>query len=333
MAALATAGLTACSSDEDTAQQQSNYPTDGVVRFNVGVSDMQTRASIDDISKLTEFGVTVYNANTPNGTETPTYTYLNKKVTGNNTDGWKPSTQMLWQNSTQAVTMAAYAPYNADLSLTESIDYLTSFPITVSANQSSSTYESDFLVWNNDGKAFTPKDNLTTDGKVNITFKHALSQLVFDVKFGSELNETYGTGTDGSKVLTTDPISSFKVSGTVREGEYYFPQSTCDLKSKASPEDIAAYQNSFTPATSATGNATAEYRCIVIPQDATDALGITLKIGDEDYKWTADGTVNLVAGTSYTIPITVGNNKVLVTGSITANEWKDGTTTADIETK
>lgn len=90
MAATLMTGFAACSSDDDMTN---NFPEDGVVRFNVGVNNPQTRASQPtDGSKVAEFGICI--ANSVNST----YTYNNVKVTGSNITAWTPATQMLWQN-------------------------------------------------------------------------------------------------------------------------------------------------------------------------------------------------------------------------------------------
>ena len=102
MAATLMTGFAACSSDDDMTN---NFPEDGVVRFNVGVNNPQTRASHTDGSKVTEFGICITNSANSN------YTYNNVKVNGSNTTTWTPATQMLWQNSTQKVDIVAYSPY------------------------------------------------------------------------------------------------------------------------------------------------------------------------------------------------------------------------------
>lgn len=79
MAATLMTGFAACSSDDDMTN---NFPEDGVVRFNVGVNNPQTRASHTDGSKVTEFGICITNNANSN------YTYNNVKVTGSNTTAW-----------------------------------------------------------------------------------------------------------------------------------------------------------------------------------------------------------------------------------------------------
>lgn len=102
MAALATAVFASCSNDEDLAQ--SNYPMDNVVRIMTSVDGMNTRVSYgNSTDKLKSFGFCIKNANSEK------YTYDNIKVSQKGYN-WIPATQMLWQNSTTAVDILAYAP-------------------------------------------------------------------------------------------------------------------------------------------------------------------------------------------------------------------------------
>ena len=103
MAALATAVFASCSSEDDLAQ--SNYPMDNVVRIMTSVDGMNTRASYgNSTDNLNSFGFCIKNANSEK------YTYDNVKITKKGSI-WNSATQMLWQNSTTAVDILAYAPY------------------------------------------------------------------------------------------------------------------------------------------------------------------------------------------------------------------------------
>ena len=103
MAALATVVFASCSNEDELAQ--SNYPADNVVRIMTSVDGMNTRASYgSSTAKLSSFGICINNASNAK------YTYDNIKVTQEGSN-WNPATQMLWQNSTTAVDILAYAPY------------------------------------------------------------------------------------------------------------------------------------------------------------------------------------------------------------------------------
>ena len=103
IAALGAALFASCSSEDELAQ--SNYPMDNVVRIMTSVDGMNTRASYgNSTDKLSSFGFCINNAGNTK------YTYDNIMVTKDGSN-WNPATQMLWQNSTTAVDILAYAPY------------------------------------------------------------------------------------------------------------------------------------------------------------------------------------------------------------------------------
>ena len=172
MAALATAVFASCSSEDELAQ--SNYPMDNVVRIMTSVDGMNTRASYgNSTDKLNSFGFCINNAGNTK------YTYDNIKITQKN-GNWNPATQMLWQNSTTAVDILAYAPYqettedaNGKVKVYGNNDYA----FAVQADQSNANdYTSDFIVYRQ--KNFTPGTELNANQAVDITFSHILSQLI-----------------------------------------------------------------------------------------------------------------------------------------------------------
>lgn len=248
MAATLMTGFAACSSDDDMTN---NFPEDGVVRFNVGVNNPQTRASQPtDGSKVAEFGICITNSANSN------YTYNNVKVTGSNITAWTPATQMLWQNSTQAVDIVAYSPYVEG-------DYNTSttnLPVKVEETQTKDGYTSDFLICKMPG--FVPSTGLIEGGKLNLAFKHALSQLTITVTLGSEFNAT--------DLVTTNPITDLKVNGTYIEGICDFTKESGFVTAKTTEANTIAVAPSeygdFVKATSLSSNAKATYLCLLIPQ-------------------------------------------------------------------
>ena len=176
MAALATAVFAGCSNDEDLAQ--SNYPADNVVRVITNVEDITTRA-FHTTNTLDNFGFCIANPRSSR------YSYNNIKMTKEGAK-WNPSSPMLWQNSTQPVTIMAYAPFYSGgdaVKMTEFYQY----PVSVGTLQKTGTYDSDFLVYKKTG--FVPETDLK-NGAVEITFTHALSLLNIKIEFGTDFNNT-----------------------------------------------------------------------------------------------------------------------------------------------
>ena len=316
MAAALVTGFAACSSDDDMSTAN-NFPQDGVVRFNVGVNIPQTRASHStDGSDVAEFGICI--ANSVNST----YTYNNVKVTGSNITAWTPATQMLWQNSTQAVDIVAYSSYvEGDYNIST-----TNLPVKVEETQIKDGYTSDFLICKMPG--FKPSTGLIEGGKLNLAFKHALSQLTITVTLGSEFNAT--------DLVTTNPITDLKVNGTYIEGICDFTKESGFVTAKTTEANTIAVAPSeygeFEKATSLSSNAKATYQCLLIPQIIEKGkFSVSFKLNGKPYTWASNEAVTLAENTAYTLALTAGKELVVV-GEMTANAWQEGST-SNVETE
>lgn len=314
MAATLMTGFAACSSDDDMTN---NFPEDGVVRFNVGVNNPQTRASQPtDGSKVAEFGICITNSANSN------YTYNNVKVTGSNITAWTPATQMLWQNSTQAVDIVAYSPYvEGDYNIST-----TNLPVKVEETQTKDGYTSDFLICKKPG--FVPSKGLSEGGKLNLAFKHALSQLTITVTLGSEFNAT--------DLVTTNPITDLKVNGTYIEGICDFTKESGFVTAKTTEANTIAVAPSeygdFVKATSLSSNAKATYLCLLIPQTIEKGIfSVSFKLNGIPYTWASNEAVTLAENTAYTLALTVGK-EIVVAGEMKANAWETGST-SNVETE
>lgn len=314
MAALATAVFASCSNDEDLAQ--SNYPMDNVVRIMTSVDGMNTRASYgNSTDKLSSFGFCINNAGSDK------YTYDNIKVTkeGNN---WNPATQMLWQNSTTAVDILAYAPYQEtteDATGKVKIFGKTDYAFSVQADQSDAEdYSSDLIVFKQTG--FTPGSELNTSKAVDVAFTHLLSQLNLTIELRDQFNQ------DEKKPVTSATVTDVKVDGTFIRSKVNFAADPISVQfdgmaSKAiTPETVA-----FTKADKTTDHATFKYSAIVIPQSImAGAFCISFKVDGTDYIWTATSDVKFVSGKKYDLHLLVGKD-VVQGGVITARPWGEET--------
>ena len=323
MAALATAVFASCSNDEDLAQ--SNYPMDNVVRIMTSVDGMNTRASYgNSTDKLSSFGFCINNANST------TYTYDNVKVTkdGNN---WNPATQMLWQNSTTAVDILAYAPYQEtteDATGKVKVFGKTDYAFSVKEDQSNAEdYSSDLIVYKQTG--FTPGLELNTSKAVDVTFTHLLSQLNLTIELRDQFNQ------DEEKPVTSATVTDVKVDGTFIRSKVNFAADPISVQfdgmaSKAiTPETVA-----FTKADKTTDHATFKYSAIVIPQwIRAGVFCISFKVNGNDYIWTSTSDVNFVSGKKHDLLLLVGKD-VVQGGAISAKPWGEGTTgtTGSLET-
>lgn len=316
MAALATAVFASCSNDEDLVQ--SNYPMDNVVRIMTSVDGMNTRASYgNSTDKLNSFGFCIKNANSEK------YTYDNIKVSQEGSN-WIPATQMFWQNSTTAVDILAYAPYqettedaNGKVKVFGKPDYVFS----VKADQSDAEdYSSDLIVYKQTG--FTPGSGLNTSKAVDVTFTHLLSQLNLTIELRDQFNQ------DEEKPVTSATVTDVKVDGTFIRSKVNFAADPISVQfdgmaSKAiTPETVA-----FTKADKTTDHATFKYSAIVIPQwIRAGVFCISFKVNGNDYIWTSTSDVNFVSGKKHDLLLLVGKD-VVQGGAITAKPWGEETIT------
>lgn len=323
MAALATAVFASCSNDEDLAQN--NYPMDNVVRIMTSVDGMNTRASYgNSTDKLKSFGFCINNAGNTK------YTYDNIMVTKDGSN-WNPATQMLWQNSTTAVDILAYAPYQEtteDANGKVKVFGKTDYAFSVKEDQSKAEdYSSDLIVYKQTG--FTPGTNLNTNQAVNVAFTHLLSQLNLTIELRDQFNQ------DEKKPVTSATVTDVKVDGTLIRSKVNFAADPISVQfdgmaSKAiTPETVA-----FKKADKTTDHATFKYSAIVIPQwIMAGTFCISFKVNGNDYIWTSTSDVNFVSGKKHDLLLLVGKD-VVQGGAISAKPWEEGTTgtTGSLET-
>ena len=319
MAALATAVFASCSSEDELAQ--SNYPMDNVVRIMTSVDGMNTRASYgNSTDKLNSFGFCINNANST------TYTYDNVKVTKEGSN-WNPATQMLWQNSTTAVDILAYAPYQEtteDANGKVKVFGKTDYAFSVKEDQSNAEdYSSDLIVYKKTG--FKPGTELNTSKAVDVTFTHLLSQLNLTIELRDQFNQ------DEKKPVTSATVTDVKVDGTFIRSKVNFAADPISVQIGGSgtkvakaitPETVA-----FTKADKTTDHATFKYSAIVIPQwIRAGVFCISFKVNGNDYIWTSTSDVNFVSGKKHDLHLLVGKD-VVQGGAISAKPWGEETIT------
>ena len=323
MAAMATAVFASCSNEDGLPQ--SNYPMDNVVRIMTSVDGMNTRASYgNSTDNLNSFGFCIKNANSEK------YTYDNIKVTKEGSN-WIPATQMLWQNSTTAVDILAYAPYQEtteDASGKVKVFGKTDYAFSVKEDQSNAEdYSSDLIVYKQTG--FTPGLELNTSKAVDVTFTHLLSQLNLTIELRDQFNQ------DEEKPVTSATVTDVKVDGTFIRSKVNFAADPISVQfdgmaSKAiTPETVA-----FKKADKTTDHATFKYSAIVIPQwIRAGVFCISFKVNGNDYIWTSTSDVNFVSGKKHDLLLLVGKD-VVQGGAISAKPWGEGTTgtTGSLET-
>ena len=315
MAALATAVFASCSNDEDLAQ--SNYPMDNVVRIMTSVDGMNTRASYgNSTDKLNSFGFCINNAGSDK------YTYDNVKVTKEGSN-WIPATQMLWQNSTTAVDILAYAPYQEtteDANGKVKVFGKTDYAFSVKEDQSNAEdYSSDLIVFKQTG--FTPVSELNTSKAVEVAFTHLLSQLNLIIELRDQFNTNNNTVTKGF-------VTDVKVNGTIISSKVDFSASPISVQVDGTQTAaITPETTGFTPAENATAHAVFNYSAIVIPQTvAAGNFSISFKVNNTEYIWTATDAVTFESGKKHELHLLAGKD-VVQGGAISAKPWGKETIT------
>ena len=310
MAALTTVVFASCSNDDELAQ--SNYPADNVVRIMTSVDGMNTRASYgSSTAKLSSFGICINNASNAK------YTYDNIKVTQEN-GNWNPATQMLWQNSTTAVDILAYAPYQDG---NNGIFRNANYAFSVQENQNTADdYSSDLIVYKQTG--FTPGTELNTSKAVEVSFTHLLSQLNLIIELRDQFNQ------DEKNPVTAGFVTDVKVNGTIISSKVDFAAASIGVQVDGTQEATAITPETteFKAAGKTTDHATFNYSAIVIPQTVTTGnFNISFKVDGNDYIWTATSDVKFVSGMKHELHLLVGKD-VVQGGTISATPWGDGGT-------
>lgn len=312
MAALATAVFASCSSEDELAQ--SNYPMDNVVRIMTSVDGMNTRASYgNSTDKLNSFGFCINNAGNTK------YTYDNIKITQKN-GNWNPATQMLWQNSTTAVDILAYAPYQEtteDANGKVKVYGKTDYAFSVKEDQSNAEdYSSDLIVYKKTG--FKPGTELNTSKAVEVTFTHLLSQLNLTIELRDEFNQ------NKEKPITAESVTDVKINGTILSSKVDFTAESIVAKvdntqgaTAITPEVVK-----FNGADEKTAHPTFNYSAIVIPQSVTSGkFSIGFKVNGNSYVWTAtENDVVFLSGKSHQLHLLVGKDVVQIS-YIVVSPW------------
>ena len=313
--AMAAAMFTSCSNEDELSQ--SNYPSDNIIRITAGVNNAKTRAEGAGTPLEKPLSLTVVNKNTET-TLAAKYTYVNK-VFKKNDNVWTCSEDqpLLWQNSTQAVDIVAFAPapndkFNGVCDNDRSIQSIT---YSVADDQSESSDNNDLLYYYAPG--FVPKEKLE-DKKLNIKMNHAFCMIDIVVTLGTEFNKP--------KVLDDSPIVKVTLGGTkiAANVDVTNAASVVTASETADATTITTTKGSFTKATNAEVNAISNFSCIAIPQTvAAKTFKVSLMTADKLYEWTSEAPVELQSGYRYKLELTMGNNVVLLKDAITATKWTE----------
>lgn len=311
----------ACANNDEQENVPNNYPTDNIIRVTAGVSNPITRGGETGTPGLSaytgDFMLTVVNvANNK-------YTYANKLFTYAGATGWNCSETLLWQNAATPVKIAAVAPYDAKYEVYTYTNRECPFQYHLNSNQTTTDPKNDLLYYFNNN--FTPKDDLNSDGKLQLTLNHAFCLFDINVTLGTEFNTKDG--------LSADPIQSATISGIYNHAKIDVWDNPVKVNVITDGvwgvrENIIATPGAFTSVTNEKENAKKQFSCIVLPQTLSkDHFVVTLQTTTgKKYEWSPQNNITIESGKKYTLNLSMGDNKlVLSKDGITANAWGEGT--------
>ena len=317
--AVAAAMFTSCSSEDELSQ--SNYPSDNIIRITAGVNNAKTRAEGAGTPLENPLSLTVVNKN-DDATLAAKYTYVDK-VFKKNDNVWTCSEDqpLLWQNSTQAVDIVAFAPAVDENTFKNAYDGgFKSFTYSVAANQSTKSDNNDLLY--NYTPDFVPGGtNLDKDGKLSIQMNHAFCMIDIIVTLGTEFN------VDG--IPSASPITEVTLGGTIIDATVDVTSTTNKVTASttAAAKDITATPGAFTKPENddKEKSCISNFSCITVPQNVAEkTFKVSLKTAGKRYEWTSDKEVELKSGYRYKLELTMGNNVVLLKDAISASPWGNG---------
>lgn len=199
---------------------------------------------------------------------------------------WTASPQMLWKDMISAHFFLGVYPSKS----------ITDFSADAYTLDVTNQEQSDLLVAVNAG---TDKAGfIATNTAVPLQFDHVMAKLIVNLTFRNQ--------------WATTPTVTNVTTGNLKS------KATVNYLAKSATVTAEGATNIVLPVT--TPNT--KYQSIMIPQ-AGEGATITIKIGEKDYIYT--GTVKLEGGKYTTVNLIVGRDGITL-GSVSINEWGEGTT-------
>ena len=232
---------------------------------------------------------------------------------------WVSDIQRLWQGKMFAVDMLALSPSvpTRELSISDE-NSSPLFSWEVESVQTSGSYASDLLyTWKSNS---TPNISDVSAAGFSIGLKHAMSLLKINVTLATEFN--------AEGVPQDCPLEYLSIDGLKRKGDYYnyIPYSTWEgielHPVDGSEGSINSYMKSYTPSANDVETCSAEYECILLPQQVSS---FTVKAGtsikEVSFTPTLASGFKFEAGKYYTLNLKVGKDKIEMDGGISASAW------------
>lgn len=247
---IAAAALLSCGCKKHEPEQEPTPPPAQQVRIPITLStDIWTKATDSGYENGDKVGIyTVNQVNGASGTLANSGNHLDNTKFSYNGSAWNPDNPVYWKDETTPADFYCYYPY------VQTVSDVTALPFSVKADQSTlSDYKASELLWGKTENAKPSKD------PVNITTKHAMSNLLIYVKPGSGYTE---------ETLAAESVS-VKITGVKTSAKLNL--STGKVTADGAAEDMVPYkENGY-------------WRALVVPQDIVGTELIKVTVGEREY--------------------------------------------------
>ena len=247
---IAAAALLLCGCKKHEPEQEPTPPPAQQVRIPITLrTDIWTKATDSGYENGDKVGIYPVNqVNGASGTLANSGNHLDNTKFSYNGSAWNPDSPVYWKDETTPADFYCYYPY------VQTVSDVTALPFSVKADQSTlNDYKASELLWGKTENAKPSKD------PVNITTKHAMSNLLIYVKPGSGYTE---------ESLAAESVS-VKITGVKTSAKLNL--STGKVTADGAAEDMVPYkENGY-------------WRALVVPQDIVGTELIKVTVGEREY--------------------------------------------------
>ena len=309
---LAAVALVSCSSDD---QGESGSALQEA-RITAGVTGVATRA-VGATWEADHIGIIVTSA--PNSTMDDTYTnveYQTSASTATSADFTAVGQKIFFQDATETVTFAAYAPYNSSITAANRIITASTEHQQSTTNAASRTEQQKIdFIHASEATASNSSPVVSFNSTTGHPFTHKMTRLVLVMK------------TDANSGFSANDVTSgtYTLEGITHDGTFNV---LTGVAQATDPGSSAAWSlNDNTLKEVATDNSSITFTSILFPQTVS-SLTLNATIGGQTYKATL--TPALASGMSYTYTVTMKKQGLTVSGC-TIEDWGSGNGTSGEE--
>lgn len=309
---LAAVALVSCSSDD---QGESGSALQEA-RITAGVTGVATRA-VGATWETDHIGIIVTSA--PNSTMEETYTnveYQTSASTATSADFTAVGQKIFFQDATETVTFAAYAPYNSSITAANRIITASTEHQQSTTNAASRTEQQKIdFIHASEATASNSSPEVSFNSTTGHPFTHKMTRLVLVMK------------TDAKSGFSANDVTSgtYTLEGITHDGTFNV---LTGVAQATDPGSSAAWSlNDNTLKEVATDNSSITFTSILFPQTVS-SLTLNATISGQTYKATL--TPALASGMSYTYTVTMKKQGLTVSGC-TIEDWGSGNGTSGEE--